>query len=287
MAGSIDFILPSCYDIPESMWVVASAMLDTILKRCWLLLGAFVVVKMLVSAFSDLGEERFSLGIQLRILAQACCIAILFTYYKTFLMTFDYFIDSLCFFEVDVVPRTVDNAEEVTGGHGVVTQYCLKYFKQGMVVLTREGPVRFMHYIKSVALLVLSMLGPFAALFSLLPGPFKASFQSLSKGYINVSCWTITLAIINTLSDSFQNISIGSGVSQVLLSFVLFIAALLTPTWTSKLISGVNLGNLAAAVGTAPAKAGRSAISGGRAAISGGRAAISVGKYVASKLGKK
>jgi hypothetical protein len=41
-------------------------------------------------------------------------------------------------------------------------------------------------------------------------------------------------------------------------SFYLFISALFTPTWTAKLISGVNLGNLAAAAGTIPEKAGKS-----------------------------
>jgi hypothetical protein len=258
MAANIDFILPSCYGIPESMWLVVSAMLDTILKRCWFLLGAFVVIKMLVSAFSDLGEDRFSLGIQFRILAQACLIAIFFTYYKTFLMTFDYFIDSLCFFEVDMFRYTVENTKEVTGEDSTIAKFFLKFFKKGMFFLTQTGPIRFMHYIKSIALLILSQLGPFAALFSLLPGPFRASFKSWSKGYLNVSCWTITLAIINTLASSFTNSSAGPAGCQALLSFVLFISSLFTPTWTAKLISGVNLGNLAAAAGTIPEKVSKS-----------------------------
>lgn len=250
MANSIDFILPSCYGLPESMWLMASSMLDIILKKCWLLLGAFVVIKMLVSAFGDVGEERFSLRTHLNILFQALLIAVFFTYYKTFLMTFDYFIDSLCIFDGSVLRTKINSIEKAEGS--IIKRFLLDYLKEAMVFATQEGAVKFMHYIKSVALLVLSQLGPFAALFSLLPGPFSASFKTWSKGYINVSCWTLTLAITDMLVSGLQ---INSEESQVILSCVLFIVTLFTPTWTAKLISGVNIGNLAAGVGSAPGKA--------------------------------
>ena len=106
-----------------------------------------------------------------------------------------------------------------------------------------------MHYIKSVSLLILSLLGPFAALFSLLPGPFKASFKTWSKGYVNVSCWTITIAILDMLTTAFRSTT-GQEAHQIVLSFVLFITTFFIPTWTAKLIGNVNLGNVAAGVGT-------------------------------------
>lgn len=256
MSDSIDFILPSCYGIPESMWMAASAMLDTILKRCWALLGAFVVGKMLMSAFNALGEERVALGAQLRILAQAFFIAMFLTYYKTILMVFDYCMDSLCFFEVNVAKSTTEQAQHVSKSGNALMRYLLKYFKDMMALMTHKGSIRFMHYIKSVALLVLATIGPFAALFSLLPGPFSASFRTWTKGYLNVSCWTIILAVLDTLATGFATYSKGSTTFQALLSIVLFITAFFTPTWAAKLVSGINLGSLAAGVGSVPGKIG-------------------------------
>lgn len=251
MTHNVDFILPSCYGIPESMWLVASAMLNAILKKCWLLLGAFVVVKMIVSTFMDLGEERFSLGTQFRILAQAFLIAIFLNYYKTCLMTFDYMIDSLCFFKVEVMQQTVSNTEKIVSARSTITHWLLKAVGEigNFFLFTQQGVTHFMHYIKSVSLLILSILGPFSALFSLLPGPFKASFKTWSKGYVNVSCWTITLAILDVLATTFQATT-GQEGYRVMLSFVLFIMTFFVPTWTAKLIGNVNLGNVAAGIGT-------------------------------------
>ena len=251
MANTVDFILPSCYGIPESMWLVASAMLTTILNRCWLLLGAFVVIKMIVSAFIELGEERFSLAAQFRILAQALLIAVFFTYYKTFLMTFDYMIDSICFFKPEVIQQTASHTEKVAREEGKLMKWLIKIISYGgnLFLFTQQGVTYFMHYIKSVSLLILSILGPFAALFSLLPAPFNASFKTWSKGYINVSCWSITLAILDVLATSFQATT-GSEGYRVMLSFVLFIMTFFVPTWTARLIGNVNLGHVAAGIGT-------------------------------------
>ena len=126
-----------------------------------------------------------------------------------------------------------------------------------------------MHYIKAISLLVLATIGPVAALFSLLPGPFRSSINTWSKGYINVSCWTITLTILDALSNNFASYSKGPEFSQALLSFVIFIMAFFTPTWTSKLIGGVNLGNVAAGLGTSPAKIGTSLSIGAKGSIAG------------------
>ncbi|MHA7878114.1 MAG: hypothetical protein ACX93T_04335 [Bacteroidota bacterium] len=211
---------------------------------------------MLMSALSALGEERFSFSVQLRILAKAFLIAIFFTYYKTILMTFDYCVDSLCSFNVDAAAHVPEQEAPVSTQGNPILKFLLDGFREVMVLMTHRRSVKFMHYIKSVALLVLSTIGPFAALFSLLPGPFKTSFRTWSRGYLNVSCWTIILTIIDTLATSFSNYSRGPEAFQGLLSFVMFIATFFTPTWTAKLISGINLGNLAAGVGTATGKMG-------------------------------
>ena len=263
MANSVDFILPSCYGLPEAIWIAASAMLDTILTKCWALLGAFLVIKLLVSAWGDVGEERFSLRTYLKILFQGLLIALFLTYYKTFLMTFDYFIDSICVFDSDVFQPTKE-LKEPSGSawFGFLKspiQTLLDNWAQWLVLFTHGGAVKLMHYVKSVTLLVLLQFGPLAALFSLLPGPFKQSFSTWSKSYLNVSCWTITLNILWVLSNSFSRVAIetagnpssllGEKMAYTMLSLVLFIAIFLTPTWTSKLINGVNPANLTAGIG--------------------------------------
>lgn len=243
MAHSIDFILPSCYGLPESMWIAASAMLDTTIQRCWFLLGTFVVVKMLVRALSELGKTHFSLATHLKIIARAFLIAIFLHYYKNFLMTFDYFIDSLSLFEKHRLPQPSVGSEKSLGISGTVGRFLLDRFKHFMFFLTQEGAVRMMHYVKSVVLLILAQLGPFAALFSLLPGIFSASFKTWARGYINVSCWGVTLAIVDMLAVHLvENVHTGSATAQVVLSFSLFIATLFTPLWTSYLINRMHAG---------------------------------------------
>ena len=257
MVSNIDFVLPSCYGIPESMWLVASNVLNNVLSQCWMLLSAFVLVKMLASAFMDIWEERFSLGTQFRILAQAFMIAVFFTYYKTFLMTFDYTIDSLSSFKPAVMKQTVQQIEQITNKKQGITEWIIKMIGKGASytffnIFTKMGALKFMHYIKSVSLLILAILGPFATLFSLLPGPFRSSFKTWSKGYIHVSCWTITLAILEVLTQAFIASISGRDLWEIPLSFVLLIMIFFVPTWTTKLISSVNLGNIAAGVSKAP-----------------------------------
>lgn len=252
MASSIDFILPSCYGIPESMWLAASNVLNAILSKCWMLLGAFVVVKMIASAFMDIGEERFSIRTQFRILGQAFLIAVFFIYYKVFLMTFDYMIDSLSSFKEEAMLQIDTYVKpEISKKSTIPSWFPIKSAISQFILYIQEGPSLFMHYIKSVSLLILSLLGPFASLFSLLPGPFKGSFKTWSKGYINVSCWTITLAILEVLTAAFKA-TLGEENWQIRLSIVLFIMTFFVPTWTSKLIGSINLGNVAAGVGRVP-----------------------------------
>ena len=182
-------------------------------------------------------------------------IAVFFTYYKTFLMTFDYMIDSICFFKPEVMQQTASHTEKVAREEGKLIKWLIKIISYGgnLFLFTQQGVTYFMHYIKSVSLLILSILGPLAALFSLLPAPFNASFKTWSKGYINVSCWSITLAILEVLANAFQATTGYEGY-RVMLSFALFIMTFFVPTWTARLIGNVNLGHVAAGIGTGVGK---------------------------------
>ena len=254
MTNGIDFLLPSCYNIPESMWLVVSSMLGVMLQRCWLLLGAFVGGKMLVSAFLDLGEDRFSPATHIKIVGQTFLLAIFLLYYKTILMFFDYLIDSLCFFGPEVVQHTKAQSDSAT----VPGNFLMKFLHHfvGIVgdmgfFMTQCGASSFMRYARAVSLLVLAILGPLSALFSLLPGPFRSSFKTWCKSYANVTCWAITLAVIDLLEETFvfhtgNNHRMHHG---TMLSFALFIMTFFVPSLTSKLISSVDLGGIVSGMG--------------------------------------
>lgn len=253
MANSVDFILPSCYGLPDAIWITSSEMLNITIKKCWILLGAFMAIKMLVCAFSDVGEERFSLSKHLKILFQALLIAVFLTYYKNFLMTFDYFIDSLCVFNRITAQSTQEAAPKYTWLNYIL-RTLLDFFDDVLLLITHVGAVKLMHYIKSIVLLVLLQFGPLAALFSLLPGPFRQSFNTWAKSYLYVSCWTLTLAIMDVLANSFAFLK-GDALAYPILYLVLYIAIILTPAWTAKLISGVSTVNLLDGIGMAIGKA--------------------------------
>lgn len=254
MANSIDFVLPSCHYIPESMWLVVSSMLGMMLQRCWLLLGAFIGVKMLVSTFVDLGEDRFSPASHIKITFQAFLIAIFFLYYKTFLMTFDYLIDSLCFFGPEVVQHTKAQSDSAAAPVNFLMKSL--HHMVGMVAgmtffLTQYGASYFMRYVRAVSLLVLAVLGPLSSLFSLLPGPFRSSFKTWCGSYVHVTCWSITLAIIDLLEKTFvfdtgNNHRMHHG---TMLSFAFFIMTFLVPHLTSRIISSVDLGGIVSGIG--------------------------------------
>lgn len=106
-----------------------------------------------------------------------------------------------------------------------------------------------MHYVKAISLVITSLLGPFAAVFSLLPSVFKHTFSTWAKSYVHLTFWTVILNIFSILSKSLVTLSISlksdaaaasfkQDTGSTFLSFILFFAIFLTPVWTSKLISG-------------------------------------------------
>jgi hypothetical protein len=95
MALSLDFILPSCPGIPESMWLAANSMIDVIIKRSWFFLGTFVTIQLIIHAFMDIAQGKLNIGTSIRTLSHAFLIACFFKYYKPLLMFFDGFIDQI------------------------------------------------------------------------------------------------------------------------------------------------------------------------------------------------
>ena len=184
-------------------------------------------------------------------------------------MVFDHLIDSLCIhaegFEIALAKmqdlgNKPDQDAVPSGLPSIVTVF--KFFFAGLfkslAIFTHGGAVIFMRYVRVVSLLIMMQFGPLAALFSLLPGPFRRSFSIWSRGYVNITCWAITLNILWVFAKTFsgiswmQSVTEGFGVetlAHTLLSLILLVAIFLTPAWTSKFVSSATLPNLSAGLG--------------------------------------
>ena len=288
MATDLDLILPTCPPIPHSMWIAASAMLDEVIPKCWKLLGAFVTIKILWNVLSDIDNGRLSLHIHIKTLLHTLCIAVFLVYYKRFLMVFDYFIDSISIHDagIDIAARKLAHMQSgpyqpsrsIFNGILVIVRLIKSVFASIipiLSVLSHSGAITFMRYVRVVSMIILMQFGPFAILFSLLPGPFKQSFLTWTRSYVNVSCWAITLNILwvfvkvfgtaSVLRTSGKVISITESiavesVAHTLLSIVLFVAIFMTPAWTSRFVSSTTLPSLAAGLGLVAGKAARGAV---------------------------
>jgi hypothetical protein len=275
MNRSVDFILPTCAGIPDSMWIVASASIEAMLNTCWKLFAVFLVIKFIHDGLGDIVNGRFELRAHLKTILQAILIGSFLKYYKFFLMTFDNFIELFCFPVEEVLQGSIGklagNIPDYTKDDSwlnvskIFLKILFEFFPKLMTLSTHAGAIKVMHYLKSVGLLLASQLGPIAALFSLLPGPFKKGFASWAKSYINMSCWAITLNIFWALAKAFMTTSFfikadsatsfaGETAGATLLSLVFFIAIFLTPTWTSKFIGGAIVANLGSAISMASDK---------------------------------
>ena len=281
MAHDLDFILPSCPGVPDSMWVATSSMIDVITKKCWRLFGVFLAVKFISDAWVELAHGKFELRTHVKTVFQAMMIGVFLAYYKSLLMFFDHFIDSLCVFDQEALCASIERIQDrlpnyeprQSAGQSwflvikLLAKMVLDFFPKLVALLTHGGAVALMHYIKVIALLVTSQFGPLAALFSLLPGPFKRGFATWAKSYLNITCWTITINIFWVLTKAFSTTSfwiesstatslLEEGLGHALFSIVLFIAIFLTPTWTSKFIGGAITANVATALSVAISRLG-------------------------------
>jgi len=260
----IDFVLFSCAGIPDSMWAATSVMLEASTKRCWRLLGAFLAFKMLSEAFTSLQSERLSVRPQLKALFEAFLIALWLAYYKPLLMQLDELVMSLSFFEEEVMSQARERAslpvKKIEGWLGWFQmlsgflQGWVEKCAKGLFVLSHSGAVALMRYVRAVSVLISVQLGPFSALLSLLPGPFRKSFSLWSRSYVQLMSWHIVLDVLAMLSRAFAEASkaqaegaalaLGEHLSYSCLSIVLFVAIFLTPTWSGQLVSGGAVGNL-------------------------------------------
>ncbi|NEJ83401.1 hypothetical protein GR268_43825 [Rhizobium leguminosarum] len=136
-----------------------------------------------------------------------------------------------------------------------------------LAMVSHKGVVQLMHAIKVMVLIPTILLGPLSAILSFLPGPFKKSFSNWSKSYINITSWAITLHIFSVLTKFYGFSSFwmktgskaslaGEAIGHIVFSIGLFIAILLTPTFTSKFLGSAVVANVGQALNMASSKMG-------------------------------
>jgi len=272
MKQEIDFVLFSCAGVPDSMWIATSVMLEATIKRCWRLLGAFLVLKMLSEALHSFNGERLSLRPQLQVLFEGLLMALWLAYYKPLLMQLDGLIVSLSFFqeaEEEVIAQVSEQASCSGNGPGgwlgwlqMLSGFCQGWVDKcakGLFLLSHSGAVALMRYVRAVSLLISVQLGPLAALLSLLPGPFKKCFATWARSYGQLLCWHLVLNVLGMLARAFAvasmgqvegaALALGETLSYSCLSIVLFVAIFFTPTWSAQLIGGGAVANLLSGLG--------------------------------------
>jgi hypothetical protein len=262
----MDFILPSCPGIPDSMWIAVSATTDTFIRKFGWFFGTLLGLKLLLDFCVDVVHGQLDLGACVRTLFRAILIGIFLNHYKPILMFFDNFIDSLCPYSeeatweaVERIPKELQESYLEHRSLLAVFVYLAKFLIEAapklLVPATHLGAIQTMRYIKAVTLIVMVPFGPLAAMLSLLPGPFKKSWSNWAKSYVHVTCWSITLGIFQALCDAFTKVSgaivpdtvssfFEETIGHLFLSSVLFVAIYLTPTWTSKLVGQAIIANI-------------------------------------------
>ncbi|MHB9147999.1 MAG: hypothetical protein ACYC2U_06365 [Candidatus Amoebophilus sp.] len=267
MTNVSDFALPSCPGIPDAMWLAAAYIINTAVTICWYIFGLVLAINLAQGTYEDILNERLNIRRLAKTLSKAILVGLFLSKYKTILMLFDQFIDTVFVFgdeplyEASKAMKEKDKMTEYYKNFSFFTPIQLlitgifSALPKIISFFTHRGAINFMHYVKAISLVITSMLGPFAAVLSLLPSVFKHTFSTWVKSYVHLSCWSIVLNIFSILSKSLVTISISlksdsaaAGFKQdtgsTFLSFILFFAIFLTPVWTSKLISGAVVANI-------------------------------------------
>jgi hypothetical protein len=271
MAKVSDFALPSCPGIPDAMWLSASSIINFGTTICWYLFGISLAINLAYGTYEDILNEKLNIRRLAKTLSKAMLIGLFLSNYKTILMFFDQFISTVFVFGDEPLYeayKTLKEKDKLAEYHKNFSFFSpirllitgiFSFLPKMISLFTHQGAINFMHYVKAISLVITSLLGPFAAVFSLLPSVFKHTFSTWAKSYVHLSLWTVILNVFYILSKSLTSLSISiksdaadasfkQNTGSTFLSFILFFAIFLTPVWTSKLINGAVVANIGSAL---------------------------------------
>lgn len=244
------FKLETCSNMPEHMWLTCDAIITATISICWKLFASFLVIRLLKDGIDDLANGKVDLRTHASTLIKATCIGIFLLYYKEILSLFDNFINMFCVSVAEGSEHVIYDIGKDTFMDPNVFSWkklvnkLLFTIPDLISVLSHTGLIGFVYYFRSISLFIAIAMGPFAALMSLLPGPFKHGWTTWSRTYATISCWAITLNLFKIMSTMlrekavlidyessdhlFQGVASSTG-----LNIALWIAIWGTPLWTA------------------------------------------------------
>ena len=276
------FHFNTCRGIPDSIWNALSLNIDAITEKSWEILPLVVLFKMIYDFTVYAGTEHITIKTHIRTLLKTFMIAFFLVFYKNFLMVVDDVIGFFSSLDVDyneaLAAIRKKNMEELND-----LSFAKKIIKIPALVLgktisgwtyfisfaTHQGSIVFMDCVKSTIIVILSHLGPIAAVISILPGPFSNSLSTWLRNFVSIFAWSITLSvlqkIINAVNDSLHvSNKFTDNLFIIPASIALLICIFLTPMWTSMfLVNSVSTGVMAAASWSA-ANVGRGTLQTGK-----------------------
>lgn len=259
------FKLETCPNMPEHMWLTCDAIITATIALCWKLFASFLVIRLLKDGIDDLANGKVDLRTHVITILNATIIATFLLYYKETLVFLDNFINMFCVSVAEGSEHVIYDIGKDTfmdphvfSWKKLVNQV-LFTIPDLLSVLSHNGAIGLVQYFRAIGLFIAIAMGPFAALMSLLPGPFRHGWITWTRTYLTISCWAITLNLFKIMSTMLREKAalidynstdhLFQGVaSSTLLTIALWIAILMTPIWTSIFIGHAIAPNIGAGV---------------------------------------
>jgi hypothetical protein len=248
----IDFILPTCPGIPDSMWIAAGRFVGYVSKISLSLLSAGFLIRLLFSGISDSSDGRVNVFGYVKLIARTAGLLFFIIKAKNIFFTWEVFMDELCPYAGEILQHGVVDADagSATSLFTALGKLILGLPKLAFFLFTVEGAVIVVNYFKSIKLIFLCIVGPLAAGLTLFPF-FSKSFSTWIRSFITVSFQAFTLEVFSVLNASslVSDLSSATPLAQMIISICMFFAVLMTPVWTSMFVSSVMTPNLMGGIG--------------------------------------
>lgn len=233
--------------ITNDLWTIINVSLDAIIKKCWQVLPIIFTVKLLYDFLINSATDTISIRDSVRTIMRTILIIFFLAFYKDFLMLIDSMVGIFSDLDVgykkalDIIEKSnLDKLNDMSTARKILEYPFLLLgkitngFNHIFSMLTHQGSIIFMDSLKSLLLILLTHFGPISAIISLLPGNFNTSFNTWLRNYINISCWTITLSILQNIVNLINKTNAVENNPLIApLSIALIFIIFSTPIWTS------------------------------------------------------
>ncbi|MHB9146896.1 MAG: hypothetical protein ACYC2U_00265 [Candidatus Amoebophilus sp.] len=268
--NNLDFYLSTCEGLHEFMWQTTASIINWVISICWKAFPFCLFIRLA----SDEATNRYNGVIDFKVHLKTIYTAILIAYflanYKRILESFDEFINIFHFSEPEslkIMGKSAPEAQQTNDSLPWYKNITDRLSKEGNIILQylsdqaagylsagaykiHKAFIYIMHYAKVYLLLLTALIGPIAAVGTLLPTFIRTNFSTWARSYFNIACWGIVLNIFKAFAEAHRRAAesssgfIDTG-AYTFSSAILVICILLTPTITSQFIGSAITPNLA------------------------------------------